>query len=55
MSFAEVLVLFENLVKLGISAPVQAALSAAMAKLLGVPQNVLDAALAAAKDAPAPK
>jgi hypothetical protein len=52
---AAVLALFDDLVKLGISPAVQTALTAFLAQQMGVPQVVLDAAVAAARDAPPPK
>ena len=55
MTLAAVLELFSTLAKLGISPPVQDALSAFIAKEMGVAQPVLDAALAAATYAPPPK
>jgi hypothetical protein len=55
MGLAEVIALFTKLAELGISPPVQQALSGFLAKQMGVPQNVLDAAIAAAKDAPQPR
>lgn len=55
MGLAEVLALVKSLADLGMSAPVQTALTATLAKWMGVPQNVLDAAIKASVDAPDPK
>jgi hypothetical protein len=55
MTLAEVLILFEGLLKLGASPAVQELITAFMAKQMGVDQSVLTAAILAAKDAPNPK
>jgi hypothetical protein len=47
--------LFDDLVKLGATPSVQELIKAWLAKKMGISQPVLDAAIAASKDAPNPK